>query len=97
MVEVLARPQRPGRRRVKPMLYLRWVDSTTLFYGERWTDPAELDKYDTETFCETVGFLIRENDHSIYVAGSVAPDEIGSVTQIPKVAVVDRRLLQVTV
>lgn len=72
------------------IIYVKWVDSTTLFYSERWTDETDLDRHQDETFCETVGFLIRENQHSLYVAGSVAPEEIGSVTQIPKVAVKER-------
>jgi hypothetical protein len=79
---------------MKPIQWIRWVDSSALFHGDRWVDETDLDAHMTETFCETVGFLIRENDHSIYVAGSVAQEEIGSVTQIPKDAIRDRRELQ---
>lgn len=77
----------------RPVVWVRWVDSASLFIDDRWTDETELDQHMAETFCETVGFLIRENQHSLFLAGSVAPDEIGSVLQIPKVAVVDRRPL----
>lgn len=47
-----------------------------------------------ETFCETVGWLVKENDHSLYVAGHVHPDEVGSVMQIPRVAVKETRYLE---
>jgi hypothetical protein len=65
-------------------VWVRWVDSANLF-GDRWAKLEEID--DLETYCETLGFLVKENDHSIYVAGSIAPEEVGSVMQIPKVAV----------
>jgi hypothetical protein len=37
----------------------------------------------------SAGWLV-ENDHSVYVAGSVSPEEIGSVMQIPLCAVRSR-------
>jgi hypothetical protein len=74
---------------VRPLVRLRWVDSANLF-GDRWASVDELDVHDGETFCETVGWVVGENDHSVYVAGSVAPEEIGSVMQIPLCAVRSR-------
>lgn len=71
-------------------VYVLWVDSANLF-EDRWAKLDDID--DEETFCETMGFLVKENDHSIFVAGSVAPDEIGSVMQIPRVAIKQQREL----
>jgi len=76
-------------------VYVKWVDSCNLFL-DRWATPDDLDDHDEETICETIGFLVAENDHSLYIAGSLAPVEIGSVMQIPRVAVVERAYLLVT-
>ena len=73
-----------------PAVYVRWVDSANLFL-DRWARLDDLDEHDAETFCETLGWLVGENAHSLYVASSLAPEEIGSVMQIPRVAVVERR------
>lgn len=73
-----------------PLVLLKWVDSANLFQ-DRWASPDQLDEHDEETFCETVGWLVGENDHSLYVASSLAPSEIGSVMQIPRCCVRDRR------
>lgn len=74
-------------------VWVRWIDSANLFQ-DRWAAEEELDRHMEQTFCETVGFLLRENTHSLYLAGSVAPEEIGSVMQIPKVAIVERHDLE---
>ena len=76
-------------------VYLRWVDSCNLFL-DRWASSDDLDEHEEETFCETVGFLVAETDHSLYVAGSLAPSEIGSVMQIPRVAVKEQAYLLIT-
>lgn len=76
-------------------IYIRWVDSCNLFL-DRWASPDDLEEHHEETFCETIGFLVAENDHSLYVAGSLAPNEIGSVMQIPRVSVKERAYLLVT-
>ena len=65
-------------------VHIKWVDSANLF-GDRWGKLEDID--DEETLCETMGFLVKENDHSVYIAGSVATEEIGSVMQIPRVAI----------
>lgn len=70
-------------------LYVKWVDSANLF-EDRWARPEDLDAHDEVTFCETVGWLVAENEWALYVAGSLSPEEIGSVMQIPRVAVVKR-------
>lgn len=70
-------------------IYLKWVDSANLFQ-DRWAAKDDLEEHDEETYCETIGFLVAENSHSLYIAGSLAPSEIGSVMQIPRVAVVER-------
>ena len=75
-------------------VYIRWVDSCNLFL-DRWASQDDLDEHDEETFCETIGFLVAENEHSLYVAGSLAPSEIGSVMQIPRVSVVEQAYLLV--
>ena len=75
-------------------IYIRWVDSCNLFL-DRWASQDDLDEHDEETYCETIGFLVAENDHSLYVAGSLAPTEIGSVMQIPRVSVVEQAYLLV--
>lgn len=75
-------------------VYVAWVDSANLFQ-DRWAKESDLDDYDEETICETLGFLVKENDHSYFVAGSRAPDEIGSVMQIPKIAVKELRDIRV--
>lgn len=71
-------------------VYVRWVDSCNLF-GDRWASRDDLTEAQQEHHCHTLGFVVDENSHSLYVAGSLAPEEIGSVMQIPKVAVVERR------
>jgi hypothetical protein len=72
-------------------VHIKWVDSANLF-GDRWGKLEDID--DDETFCETMGFLVKENDHSVYVAGSVSPEEVGSVMQIPRVAIKELRDLE---
>ena len=72
------------------LVLLKWVDSCNLFQ-DRWASPDSLDEHDEETFCETVGWIVGENDHSLYIASSLAPNEIGSVMQIPRSAVRGRR------
>lgn len=69
------------------LVHVRWVDSCNLFQ-DRWASMDDLDEYAEETFCETAGWLVAETSHSLFVAGSLAPCEIGSVMQIPRVAVV---------
>ena len=69
------------------LVHLRWADSCNLFQ-DRWASMDDLDEFEAETFCETVGWLVAETDRSLFVAGSLAPCEIGSVMQIPRVAVV---------
>jgi hypothetical protein len=67
-------------------VWVRWVDSANLFH-DRWASPDRLDDCDDEVVCETLGWVVGENDHSVFVAGSIAPAEIGSVMQIPRAAI----------
>ncbi len=70
-------------------IYIKWVDSCNIAL-DRWTTLEDLDNYVEQTFCETLGFLVAENEHSLWVAGSLAPEEIGSVMQIPLVSIQER-------
>jgi hypothetical protein len=72
------------------VVWIRWVDSCNLF-RDRWAAWEDLDLHEEETFCETVAFLVAETDHSLFLAGSMSEAEIGSVMQIPKVCVRERR------
>jgi hypothetical protein len=74
------------------LLLLKWVDSCNLFQ-DRWASPESLNDHDEETFCETAGWLVGENSHSLYIASSISPDEIGSVMQIPRSAIRSRSCL----
>jgi len=65
-------------------VYVKWVDSATLF-GGKWISIDELPE--EEVLCENVGFLVKESEHSIWLAGKWAPEEVGSVDQIPRVAI----------
>jgi hypothetical protein len=75
-------------------VYLRWVDSCALGIGERWTNKEDLDTTKGETICESIGWLVEQNDHSLYVAGHISPEEYGSVWQIPRVAVKELNYLE---
>lgn len=76
------------------VVYVRWVDSATHRVSTReWIDPEDLE--DGEVICETVGWLVKENTHSLYVAGSIAPDEVCCVMQIPKSAVRSRPVIDI--
>lgn len=71
---------------------VEWIDSANLF-GDRWAKREELDEHTTPMSCFTVGYVVLENDHSLYLAGSRNEYEIGSVMQIPLAAILNRREL----
>ena len=77
---------------MKPV-YVLWVDST-IHDGGGWIANGELPE--DETLCATLGWLVKENEHSYYVAGHKHPDEVGCVMQIPKVAVKEIKAGQIT-
>ena len=77
------------------LIYVKWVDSAHLAEGG-WTTVDEIvGGHDEQTACESVGWLAHENEHSLYLAGSLAPEEVGSVMQIPRCAVLEQQELLV--
>ena len=75
------------------LVLVEWVDSANLF-GDRWASREDLDQHEKQTVCRTAGWAVHENTHSLYVASSVSPDEIGSVMQIPLAAILKRQGLK---
>jgi hypothetical protein len=67
-------------------LEIHWVDSANLF-GDRWAEHADINAHQDENLCRTTGYLVGENAHSVYIASSLSPTEIGSVMQIPNSAI----------
>ena len=68
---------------------IHWLDSTG---WNRWQDVDDFLKTeipDDNMTCESIGWIIHEDDDSISIAGSrTAHDQIDGVIRIPKVAIV---------
>jgi hypothetical protein len=68
---------------------VEWVDSMILDHGE-WLDSDDVDDAMSKEGMthKTVGYQIKENDHSILVASSVGQsDRIQGAIVIPKVSI----------
>lgn len=89
------RDLRNGSRRVE----VDWIDSTS---HDGWDDEhkvlAESEQDDYMTCC-TIGYLIKETDELVMLAGSLSTSgprsrNVGHVMSIPKSAIVARRELR---
>ena len=75
------------------IVHIKWVDSYT---QAGWVNESQLDK--TPLICETVGFLVGENKHSLKVALNHTCNDnykpYGEVINIPKVSIKSKRILR---
>ena len=75
---------------------VHWLDSTG---WNRWQDAAdfvETEIPNDNMTCESIGWIIHEDDDSISIAGSrTAHDQIDGVIRIPKAAIVDMWTLSI--
>jgi len=74
-----------------PLVLVEWLDSCSPV--RKWQDPDAMKTY-TVAQCRSVGWIISESKERIVLASSVAPDEVGEVTAIPRSCVVKRRRLR---
>ena len=61
-----------------------WVDSSS--FGGAWMDKDEI-KNTPMKYCQTLGFLIYEDDNIIKVAQSISEDLVMNIMIIPKVCI----------
>ena len=76
-------------------VWIEWVDSAT---RSGWQDPKEADH--PLMHCQTLGWLVMENDEKVVVALNGVFDDtsrvpFGEVVTIPKRAIVKRRKVKV--
>lgn len=74
----------------KPV-YIRWVDSASLG-DSNWMlieDFAPM----SQTICQSLGWIVNEDEDSVYLAGHISPDEFGNLWQIPKGAIRELKYL----
>lgn len=66
-------------------VYIQWVDSAQV--GDTtWIQISDFAPI-SETICETLGWVISEDETNVYLAGSISPEEYGGIWQIPRVAI----------
>ena len=67
------------------MVSILWVDAES-DGGSGWQDPEEMMEYARRPLpvIHTVGLLVHEDDEQIAVTDSKGPEEMGSVTKIPR-------------
>ena len=65
------------------MVVCTWLDAET---DGGWHDRDEIDatKHTTPTTCQTMGFLLHNDDKVVTLVGSINEYEYGEVTKIPK-------------
>ena len=71
-----------------PVVYLEWVDSD---HDPGWQDTDKVKAKRVVVPVPSVGFIVCEDDNSITITSSVAPDEVLSPLTIPKNAITKRR------
>ena len=66
------------------VVYVRWVDSASL--GGWWPRDEAMNDI-TTVVCESVGFLVRADEHAVVVVGSVNDSQVADFMSIPTVVV----------
>jgi hypothetical protein len=77
------------------LILIRWIDP---YNKGGWIDEDELEKIvRTNLECNTVGWIVREEEDSLYVASSYfeGGDQIGEVFKIPREVIRSIKLLNI--
>lgn len=75
-----------------PLMFVKWIDPHSI---DPWTPISEIET--AHHLVNTVGYLVREDDTMLALAGSVIPGhgEAGSIMVIPLHAIVEQFELEV--
>lgn len=79
------------------LYYIRWLDSQSIVNSTVWITKEELNdtKFDN-SFCITVGYIVKETDINLIVSSTYSEDgdqnitEYSGIISIPKAVVLDK-------
>lgn len=74
------------------IVYIEWTDSVSVG-GNVWTSMESIDNIQLHT-CYSVGFLLKEDDKSITIAGHMGGTQVSGDLTIPKVSITKRKFLR---
>lgn len=64
-----------------PIVYVEWTDAWS---EDGWKEVAEVHANKATAKCETIGYLVREEEEFIYIASTISQTQVACCMVVPK-------------